>query len=139
MMLVTDRTEADVLLGNEKGHYGYADLNRVEQAVAQLCTLAEKLDVHPTLAVKSDWGLPGAFDADTWPTQKQMLRYLDNVHALCDSLSLALLLPDTMENLTWRDANDIERALECADVRIRSVLEAYKYGGEIFAGEENCL
>ena len=41
MNLITDRTLEDVLLGTEKGHYGEADLNRVEYAVAELYELAK--------------------------------------------------------------------------------------------------
>ena len=39
MQFITDRTHADVLLGNEKGIYSYEDLNRVERAVAQLSAM----------------------------------------------------------------------------------------------------
>lgn len=139
MELITDRTEADVFLGNERGTYSYADLNRVEQAVAELCSLAARLDIHNNLTTKTDWGLPGAFSADTWPTEEQMARYLSNVHTLCDSLSLKVVLPETMAHLTFTGANEIENALLSAYYRVQSILNAYQYSGEIYAGEENVL
>lgn len=139
MELITNRTEADVLLGNAKGTYGYADLNRVEQAVAELCSLATRLDIHQNLTTKTDWGLPGTFSADTWPTAEQMARYLGNVRALCDAISLQASLPETMEHLTFEGANEIENALLSVYHRVQGVLQTYQFSGEIFAGEENVL
>lgn len=139
MQLITDRTEADVLLGHPKGQYSFADLNRVEQAVAQLQQLAEQLDIKPAITVKTDWGLPGTFSGSAWPTQGQMTRYLGNVHTLCSALEVAANLPDTMIGLTWQGANAIEQALLDAHTRVMSVLAALYYSGEIFAGEEFCL
>ena len=139
MELITNRTEADVLLGNAKGTYGYTDLNRVEQAVTELCSLATRLDIHQNLTTKTDWGLPGAFSAGTWPTVEQMKRYLGNVHALCDALSLETNLPMTMAHLTFVGANEIENALLSAYHRVQGILNAYQFSGEIYAGEENVI
>lgn len=139
MNLITDRTRADVLLGNEKGRYGDADLNRVEQAVQTLCALAKKLDIHLSLQVKTDWALPGAFSAQSWPVKSQMKRYLDNVRSLCGGLSLQMPLPETMTGLDFAGANRIEKALVEADLRLQGVLQTYHYSGECYAGEENSL
>lgn len=139
MELITNRTEADVLLGNAKGTYGYTDLNRVEQAVAELCSLATRLDIHKNLTIKTDWGLPGTFSADTWPTAEQMARYLGNVHALCDALSLETNLPETMAHLTFVGANEIENALLSAYHRVQGIFNTYQFSGEIYAGEENVI
>lgn len=139
MQLITDRTEADVLLGNAKGQYSYEDLNRVEQAVAELCSLAKQLDIHPDLTTKIDWGSPGAFSADSWPTESQLKRYLQNVNTLCDCFALQVDLPATMENLNFQGANSIEESLEKAYQHIQSVLQAYKYSGDFYAGEEFAL
>lgn len=136
MEFVTDRTEADVLLGNERGRYGYRDLNRVEKAVAELCDLAEKLDMHPGLTQKTDWGSPGVFFADTWPTESQMNRYLQNVNSLCDLFALKVTLPETMDQLDYNGANGIERALEQVYKKINIVLSAFRYSGDYYAGEE---
>ena len=139
MNLITNRTEADVFLGNENGRYRYTDLNRVEQAVAELLTLSARLDIHPKLVTKTDWGLPGEFSAEAWPTKEQMERYLGNVHALCDALSLKANLPETMEHLTFVGANEIENALLSAYSRVQGVLSIYQFSGEFYAGEENVL
>lgn len=139
MNLITDRTYADVLLGTEKGCYGVADLNRVEQAVAELVGIAKALDIQDDFVIKLDWGLPGVFSAVEWPAEGQMVRYLRNIARLCETVAVAAELPPSMENLTWKGANQIEQALELVYTRIRTILQAFQYSGEIFAGEENDL
>lgn len=139
IQLVTDRTHADVLLGTEKGCYGAADLNRVEQVVAELASVAKDVDIPGEFVVKTDWGFPGEFSKDSWPTFAQMQRYLDNVYRLCNGVALAKDLPVSMENLTWEGANQIERSLEQAYIRIQSILQTFQFSGEVFAGEESFI
>lgn len=139
MKLITDRTEADVLLGTPKGYYGYEDLNRVEQAVAQLVELAKQLDEPFDLSCKTDWGPPEQFSGDTWPTVSQMQRYISNVHALCDRFAPEAALPATMDRLNWQGANDIEKGLHFAYCRVIAILNTFNFSGEMFAGEENVL
>lgn len=137
MNLITDRTKADVLLGTEKGRYGIVDLNRVESAVAWLLSLAEKLDIHEKLDVKTDWSYPGVFSENAWPTVTQMKRYLHNVYQMCRAVEVTAKLPGSMDQLTWEGANQIEKALVAVEERIYNILQAFRYSGEFFAGEEN--
>lgn len=139
MNLITDRTYADVLLGTEKGRYGIADLNRVEQAVAELYAITKVVDVQHDLQIKTDWEPPGLFSTVQWPTKAQMERYLNNVIRLCESVELAVRLPGSMENLTWDGANQIEAALLAVYDRIQIILQSVRFSGEIFAGEENYI
>jgi len=139
MYLITDRTEADVLLGNEKGRYTYQDLNRVEQAVTLLCALAARQNINPKLTTKINWGLPGAFSPDSWPTKSQMTRYLQNVRTLCAQLDIQATLPKSMARLTYVGANQIEKALQAAYEQMQGVLQTYQFSGELIAGEENGL
>ena len=139
MNFITDRTQADVLLGTDKGKYGVDDLNRVESAVQELFALAKAVDVPYVPDVKTDWALPGVFSAGTWPTQGQMARYLENVHRLCRDLEIKANLPVTMEKLNWEGANAIEQALLRAYERIQTITQAFRFSGELFAGEENCV
>lgn len=136
MKLVTDRTHSDVLLGREKGFYTASDLNRVEQAVAELAAVAKKLDIHITSQVKTDWSSPGAFSTGSWPVNSQMQRYLNNVRLVCSSVGIAPPLPTSMGNLDWKNANHIESALEQAEREIQRVIHTFSYSGELFAGEE---
>lgn len=136
MNLITNRTQSDVMLGSGAGQYTCEDLNRVEQAVRELCRLAEKLDIHPGIVTKTDWQVTDLFSSENWPTESQMHRYLENVRKLCRAVAVAAHLPKTMEDLTWEGANQIEQALYLIWQQIRNVLSAFRYSGEIFAGEE---
>ena len=114
MQFVTDRTQADVDLGNEKGCYGFADLNRVEQTVSELADILRAKGIQVDLqSVKTDWALPGIYSADTWPVQSQMKRYLDNVRAVVTAGGVDVsLIPAHMDDLTLEGANAIEAALQ---------------------------
>ena len=136
MNLITDRTKADVLLGTEKGNYGAADLNRVETAVQELFALAKAVDVPYVPEVKTDWTFPELFSAQNWPTQGQMVRYLENVHRLCRAVEIGAALPVSMEGLNWEGANAIEQALLSVYERIQTIKQAFRFSGELFAGEE---
>ena len=136
MQLITDRSEADVLLGTEKGYYGSSDLNRVETFVEDLLRKLPELDVRILLKTKRDWTLTDAFSPDTWPVKSQMARYLENVRALCESLDLYPEIPRSMERLDYVGANQIEQALLLAERRIAAVKNTYRFSGELIAGEE---
>lgn len=136
MELITDRTLEDVLQGTQKGRYGVADLNRVEQAVQELYSYADALGIVPPGQIKTDWVFPTAFSALSWPTELQMRRYLANITHLCQAVELAGGLPASMENLTFTGANSIEQALLGVYPRIQNALQIIQYSGEIFAGEE---
>lgn len=136
MELITDRTQADVLLGNSRGVYSHTDLNRVEQAVCALARMAEKLDLRFTPRVKLDWGEPDVFDPERWPTRGQMERYLQNVRILCTLVGVTARLPESMDRLSWEGANQIERALLAVERQIWEVENTFSYSGELFAGEE---
>lgn len=137
MEFITDRTEEDVLLGNAKGRYRYTDLNRVEQAVADLCILATQLDLYPKLTTKTDWGPPGIFSADSWPTDEQMQRYLENVTALCNLFHIdSENVPGSPDYLDWQGANSIEEALQLVYNRVIGIINSFRYSGELYAGDD---
>lgn len=135
MDLITDRTESDVLLRNEKGVYGYADLNRVEAAVAEIAALFSALDIDLHLEIKKDWGLPSVFSTAQWPVASQMQRYLGNVSTIKSIFGVTGQLPSSMARLTWSGANNIEKVLEAAMARATGTIEAFHYSGEIYSGE----
>lgn len=137
MELITDRTESDVLIGNEKGVYSYSDLNRVESAVAELAAELSRMGYKINLVTKTDWALPGDFSRETWPVESQMERYLRNVRSIRNFFPLEGkgALPESMGRLTWKSANLIEMILENAEAKIGAIKKSWKYSGEIFAGE----
>lgn len=134
--LITDRTESDALLGNAKGLYSFSDLNRVEEAVRLASEQAEAVGFPLKLQTKTNWGLPENFSTDKWPVQSQMKRYLNNIAVLKKTFHVSTEIPQTMEKLTWTGANNIEKVLEISISRIAGIKQAYRYSGEVFAGEE---
>lgn len=136
MELITDRTESDVFLGNEKGIYRFSDLNRVEAAVGEIAELFPELGTSLVLTTKTDWGLPGAFSVAEWPVASQMNRYLGNVIAIKKLFSITLLLPASMAKLNWNGANNIEKTLQQAMTRATNTIQTFRYSGEFYSGEE---
>jgi hypothetical protein len=92
-----------------KGAYNCVDLNRVEAVCSEL---ADAFGL--SLATKTNWQWKDI------PTKPDMERYLNNVALIRDhcatitDISDYPTLPNTMENLTVEDANNIERVLELA-------------------------
>ena len=136
MDLITDRTESDVLLGNSKGVYSYADLNRVESAAAMIAEQITELGFALQLQTKTDWDLPENFSAWNWPVESQMRRYLQNIADIKRLFVISTQIPETMDKLDWNGANNIEKVLQIAFSRITGIKQSYRYSGEIYAGEE---
>lgn len=131
MIFVTDRTEEDVLLGNEKGRYAASDLNRVESNVQELVKLAKKLDILLMLTIKTDWSR-----ADQWMNATQAQRYLGNVRQLVSECNVTVKVPSTLEKMDAENANNIEKALQMVYDRIVAITSSFHYSGEFYAGEE---
>ncbi len=134
MIFVIDRTEEDVLLGNEKGRYTAADLNRVESNVKELAELATQLDILLTLITKTDWGR-----ADGWMDDTNARRYIGNVIALANACGIMSNLPTSMDTLDYNGANNIEKALKSVKQRIDAIIGTFRYSGEFYAGEEQTV
>lgn len=128
MDLITDRGPAAV--------YEYTDLNRVESAVAEIAAMFPQLGITAEIHAKTDWGLPGDFTSNSWPVAGQMARYLSNIEKIKTLFPNSVILPETMDALTWTGANNIEKVLQIAFERIGGIQNAYRYSGELFAGEE---
>ena len=145
MELITDRTQAHVdrlntlkkkgwsnLSDSEKnewygeaakGAYNYTDLNRVENAVAEI---AKALGME--LTTKTNWGL---WDV---PTQEDMNRYLSNIEAVrngCPSKNHIPDVPIRMSGLTFAVANRLEEILLLTNRSAETIPRC----GEIFCGE----
>lgn len=80
-----------------KGAYNYSDLNRVERIVAELSDRAGL-----GLVTKTDWRM---WDV---PTESDMKRFLGNLNELRTRYGNQNRLPETMSNLTYETANNIE-------------------------------
>lgn len=153
--------------GAIRGAYNYTDLNRVETAVAYLASALVQADTDirqyasdRNVAWDSNFAVPydpsdfssittkTNWDADDVPSATQMNRYLSNISLLRYAIpeyNYSSRPPDSMNNLDYNGANDIEKILVDVDgARIEMIdrLEGYirsalavNYSGEIYSGE----
>ena len=97
-----------------KGAYNYSDLNRVERAVAEI---SERVGMN--LTTKTDWAM--------WdiPKSADMVRYLNNISMIRSIIFDTSGVPETpnsMNNLTYNGANDIEKILLAAYEQVSASL-----------------
>lgn len=135
MILITDRTEADVRNDTAKGNYNITDLNRVGNAVSAIAELFR--DVGYTIAVnpKVDW------TEDDYPSASLMTAYLADVAALCalytsiPSHNTLRPLPANMRSLTVDAANNIEKNLLTINDLASNLARSFDCCNEIYTGE----
>lgn len=152
--LITDRTQADVervvyLTGKVsagtataaelaewqsdlKGAYNASDLNRVGAAVAYVAGRLTGYGYVVSVSPRQDWQVTDI------PTPESMTAYLADVAALRAVLTVAAdtpEVPEDMERLTWKEANDIEKILVDVDELLTRMAAAWFYSGELYAGE----
>lgn len=137
LMLITDRTESDVVNGTPKGFYNASDLNRVGAAMVYL---RDKLNSNGYNIVgvnpKTDWR--GDEQRSDIPNKLDMGLYLGCVGTLRGAISLPNGVPETpktMENLTYITANDIEKILLAVDDAITRSIAFVFCSGDIYSGE----
>lgn len=154
MELITDRVQADVervayLAGRVsagtataaeqtewasdlKGAYNASDLNRVGAAVAYVAGRLNGYGYTVTVNPNQDW------TGSDIPTEGQMAAYLRDVATLRGAIAVMASTPptpDSVNNLTWKEANDIERILLDVDELLTRMAAAWFYSGEIWSGE----
>lgn len=144
------------------GAYNFVDMNRVEGAVEfirdYLNGLQAALDAYRAERIVSDdamWVVPwDAVDLvvkKEWmmediPVDGDLARYLSNVDIVTDALAIVKNLPESMVQLDYLGANEIERALirehEAAtayETNAKQLIDnthaAFLYSGEIYGGE----
>ena len=151
--LITDRTQADVErvrqlaqkgFGNMtaaektewasdlKGAYNASDLNRVGAAVAYVAGRLTGYGYAVSVSPRQDWQVTDI------PTQESMTAYLADVAALRAALTVAAgtpEVPEDMDRLTWKEANDIEKILVDVDELLTRMAAAWFYSGDLYAGE----
>ena len=154
MQLITDRVQADVdrvaalaarvsagtatdaekteWASDLKGAYNASDLNRVGAAVAYVAGRLTGYGYAVTVNPKQDW------TGSDIPTAGQMAGYLRDVAALRGAIAVMASTPptpDSANNLTWQEANNIEQILLDVDELLTRMAAAWFYSGEIYAGE----
>lgn len=130
--LITDRTQTDVDAMNAKGSYNAADLNRVQEAMHYLADRFAIYGYAVSLHDIREWT-----EADI-PTQSDMDAYLEDLAALRGVLEMAETTPDapdSMDFLTYVEANNIEQILLDVENTISRLKLSWFYSGEIYCGE----
>lgn len=115
-----------------KGSYDYRDLNRVGNALIYLKDLLIANGYMTEFNPKNTW-----VESDK-PTPLQLADYLAQVQYvrnLFSSITDFPELPNTINNLTTEQANNIERVLELVDFFLQQSNLAHFMSNEIFAGE----
>lgn len=132
LVLVTDRTQADVINGTDKGSYNASDLNRVGAAMVYLKDKFNDNGYSIDITPKTDWK-----EIDV-PTESDMTLYLSCLGTLRDVLSLPQntpKTPDNMKDLTYITANNIEKILESVDAMLSKSITFIWYSGDLYSGE----
>lgn len=154
LRLITDRTKQDVdrvnflrkkwfagtitstemteWFSDLKGAYNASDLNRVGAAMEYISQRLADAGYGHTLNLKTDW--TAADDNRTGA----LGYYLKTIRQLRSWFVTWPTTPDTpadLQNLTFEEANNIEKILMDLDDLISRMVQAYYYSGEIYAGE----
>ena len=104
------------------------------------CTLSN-LKTQVTKTVEVVTTTPDTRDRYTWfeddiPTPSQMTQYLANVAAIRAAITADTpATPESMANLTYTEANDIEQILIDIDDALTRAAAAWFYSGDLFSGE----
>lgn len=132
LQLITDRTAADVSAGRAKGRYNVLDLIRVGEAMAYLEERFAAVGISLSVSPKLDWKLSDI------PNQVQMLHYLEDVGVLRYKLMecrKTVSPPDSLNALTWAQANDIETILLDVEKLIQTIILSFRhYSGRAISG-----
>lgn len=132
LVLVTDRTQNDVSNRTKKGYYNSEDLNRVGSAMVYLRNRLNDNGYGIVIEPETAWTISDI------PTQSEMVYYLGCLGALKGAMALPTGTPDapdTMENLTYTGANNIEKILEAVDDMLTKSISFLWYSGDLYAGE----
>lgn len=149
LVLITDRTQSDVDRYNElhtlgldymtdeqkaewltslKGAYNFTDLNRVEKAVRYMSRRARAYKLKPL--TKIDWKMQDYIKVSDGD------RYIKNVSDIRNVFPFEVVdIPTTMNEITFIDANNIEKSIIQVDEKLNEIASQYLYSGEIFGGD----
>lgn len=153
--LITDRSQADVSRVEQiaakikagtaseseltefnsaamKGSYNATDLNRVGAAMQSVADRFNSLGYAVVITPKIDW------KEEDCPTPPDMALYLSNLATLRGVIAVMRSTPTVlsdMEDLTYTEANNIEKILVDVNTLLEKSALAWFYSGDLFAGE----
>ena len=122
---IYDRTQADIDSQTGKGHYGAADLNRIEQDCDYLA------GVFGVVVSTRTWS------RTDFPTPSEFERILTNLNALRAAYYAYQTTPQTPQNPVnaYAKANDLEHILNDLYTLYEDNKRAVMYTGESYAGQ----
>ena len=150
MPCITDRTQADVnrvralnakgwenmteaerteWLGGLKGAYNVSDLNRVGHNVAYLAELLGGYGYSVTVSPKVNWQI------NDIPSVEDMDAYLSDVETLKAAFYGTTPLPESMNKLSYIDANNIEKLLLEIETYINRMVTGFRKCGTFKSGQ----
>lgn len=115
-----------------KGAYNYTDLNRVGWYMQHLRDLLYQCGIFPRITEKADW------EEGDYNNAAALEYYLSDVQALRSAIAVSSETPEVPESLfqlTWDSANDIEQILLDVEELISNMMQAWYYAGDLYAGE----
>lgn len=132
LQLITDRTQEDITKKTSKGYYNVSDLNRVGAAMAYIRDKFNGNGYAVDISPKTTWKV------EDIPAESDMVLYLGCLGTLRGVMVLpegTPETPETMKNLTYTTANNIEKILLAIDEAINRTVAFLYYSGEIYSGE----
>jgi hypothetical protein len=142
--IFTNRTSEDVafaLLNPDypfpaKGAYNAADFNRIEEAFEYLQNkMNSEYGFALNLVIKTNWTMADLAQVGAYTA---MENYRQNVVKIRGAIEMQTGTPQTpasMNKLTAKQANDIEKILQAVEVLLNNISAAWFYSGEIYSGE----
>jgi hypothetical protein len=120
MPFVTDRNG---------GYYKHTDLKRVSHNARHLAGLLNGYGYAVTVNPKTDWAVGDI------PRDSEMVRYLGDVQSVKTAFYGTTPLPESMERIDYRDANNIEKLLEEIETYINRMVAGFRKCGTFRAGQ----
>lgn len=155
MLLITDRTQADVdavkaltevikagtateeqvsqyLNEINKGAYTYRDLNRVEEAVAFVAGRLNEFGYLPVVPHIQSWSV------EDKPNEQDFIRYFGNVAMLRNAITVwssTPAAPDGVNGFDVGKANALEQILVDVDQILNLIQASWLYSDDLYSGE----
>lgn len=113
-----------------KGAYKSSDFNRVSEAYNYLASIMQTLRlISSYTTLKTTW------EAGETPLVEHRTAYINGITQLKTAVSAIGDLPDSLDALTYTDANNIEKVLINVYQRVQEIDSSISHSGELFSGE----
>ena len=127
--LIFDRMDSDLANLTSKAYYNYEDLNRIEKWCKYLSEFLNNYNYFVSIEAKTDWSMLN------FPTQSELERIRQNINRLQQAYFSFTQIPENLEYMTWRKANDIEKILYEINTLLNNMISQFYHCGEVFSGE----